>query len=140
MRKWEVDTTLIDAWMESLNDDEYDHLITALRFLEAHGPTAGRPFVDTLEGSQHPNMKELRPRPTTDGVYIRALFAFDIQSRAIMLVAGDKAGNWSKWYTKNILIADELLTVHQDRLRKQLRDTTTTAGKTSNTRKGKKRR
>ena len=68
------------------------------------------------------------------------LFAFDIQSRAIMLVAGDKAGNWSKWYGTNIPIADDLLTEHQDRLRKDLHDnTTTTARKKSKTRKDKKR-
>ncbi|WP_204810540.1 type II toxin-antitoxin system RelE/ParE family toxin [Mycobacterium riyadhense] len=139
MRKWEIDTTLIDAWMEDLNEEEYEHLIAALEYLGEHGPTAGRPFVDTLEGSKHPNMKELRPRPTTGGVYMRALFAFDLQSRAIMLVAGDKAGNWSKWYSTNIPIADDLLTEHQDKLREKLRDTTTT-GKPSKTRKkGKKR-
>lgn len=137
MRKWEIDTTLIDAWMGSLNEEEFEHLFAALEYLEEHGPTAGRPFVDTLEGSKHPNMKELRPRPTKGGVYMRALFAFDVQSRVIMLVAGDKAGNWSKWYSKNIPIADDLLTEHQDRLRKQLRATTTR--KTSKTRKGKKR-
>ncbi len=140
MRKWEVDTTLIDAWVGSLNEEEFEHLFAALEYLEEHGPTAGRPFIDTLEGSRHPNMKELRPRPTTGGVYMRALFAFDIQSRAIMLVAGDKAGNWSKWYGTNIPIADDLLTEHQDRLRKDLHDnTTTTARKKSKTRKDKKR-
>ena len=28
--------------------------------LEYFGPQLGRPHVDTLEGSKHPNMKELR--------------------------------------------------------------------------------
>jgi hypothetical protein len=72
--------------------------------------------MDTLEGSKHPNMKELRPRPTKAGSHIRALFAFDIRSRAIMLIAGDKAGNWSKWYAKHIPIADDLFAAHQKRL------------------------
>jgi len=72
--------------------------------------------VDTLEGSVHPNMKELRPRATKGGAHIRVLFAFDIQSRAIMLVAGDKAGNWTKWYATNIPIADRLFTEHQAKL------------------------
>lgn len=30
------------------------------------------------------------------------MFAFDPERQAILLVAGDKAGNWKKWYTKNI--------------------------------------
>jgi hypothetical protein len=123
--KWEIDTALIDTWMGSLNEEEYEHLFAALEYLEEHGPTAGRPFVDTLDGSRHPNMKELRPTPTTGGVHMRALFAFDIKSRAIMLVAGDKANNWSKWYRKNIPIADDVLTEHQDRLQKKLHDTAT---------------
>lgn len=53
---------------------------------------------------------------------MRVLFAFDIRSRAIMLVAGDKAGNWQKWYTKNIPVAEELMSKHQDRLRKQMKE------------------
>lgn len=115
MRKWEVDLTLIETWIYSLDDEEYDHLIAALEQLEEYGPVTRRPFVDTLEGSAHPNMKELRPRPTKGGTHIRVLFAFDIQSRAIMLVAGDKAGNWTKWYATNVPIADRLFTEHQQK-------------------------
>jgi hypothetical protein len=29
--------------------------------LEHDGPELGRPWADTLKGSKHPNMKELRP-------------------------------------------------------------------------------
>ncbi|WP_343708193.1 type II toxin-antitoxin system RelE/ParE family toxin [Mycobacterium sp.] len=135
MRKWEVDLTLIETWIDSLDDEEYDHLIAALEQLEEYGPVTRRPFVDTLEGSAHPNMKELRPRPTTGGAHIRVLFAFDIQSRAIMLVAGDKAGNWTKWYATNVPIAERLFTEHQQKM-KQAAAATVTKPKT---RKGKKR-
>lgn len=116
MRKWEVDLTLIEAWIDALDDEEYDNVIAALEQLEEHGSVTRRPFVDTLEGSRHPNMKELRPRPTKTGAHIRMLFAFDAGSRAIMLIAGDKAGNWSRWYAKNIPLADRLFTAHQERL------------------------
>lgn len=34
-----------------------------------------------------------------------------------MLVAGDKAGNWNRWYKKNIPIADDLFDVHVKNLR-----------------------
>ena len=124
--------------MDSLNDEEYEHLVAALEYLEEHGPTAGRPFVDTLEGSKHPNMKELRPRPTNRDVYMRPLFAFDMTSRALVLVVGDQAGNWSTWHSKYVPLADDLFTEHQARLRKQRRDSTTTR-KSPRARKGNKR-
>lgn len=119
MRKWDVDLTLIEAWIDTLDDEEYDNVIAALEQLEEHGPVTRRPFVDTLEGSAHPNMKELRPRATRGGAHIRVIFAFDIKSRAILLVAGDKAGNWTKWYATNIPIADRLFSAHQEKLMKE---------------------
>jgi len=70
--------TLIEAWTDTLNEEEYDHLIAALEQLEEHGPVTRRPFVDTLEGSKHANMKELRPRATSEGAHMRVLFAFDL--------------------------------------------------------------
>ena len=119
MRKWDVDLTLIEAWIDTLDDEEYDNVIAALEQLEEHGPVTRRPFVDTLEGSAHPNMKELRPRATKGGAHIRVIFAFGIKSRAILLVAGDKAGNWTKWYATNIPIADRLFSAHQEKLMKE---------------------
>jgi hypothetical protein len=81
-------------------------------------------------------MKELRPRATKGGAHIRVLFAFDIHSRAILLVAGDKAGNWAKWYATNIPIADRLFTEHQEKLMKEADAAEAAKPKT---RKGKKR-
>lgn len=131
--------TLIEAWTETLNDEEYDHLIAALEQLEEHGPVTRRPFVDTLEGSKHANMKELRPRGTSEGAHMRVLFAFDLESRAIMLVAGNKAGNWKRWYTDNISIADALFTEHQDRLRAAATGRPKPQRKATKSRKAKKR-
>ena len=37
---------------------------------------------------------------------MRILFAFDPQRRAILLVAGDKAGQWKSWYEQSIRLAD----------------------------------
>ena len=50
----------------------------------------GRPRVDTLNGSRHANMKELRF--TAGGGVWRVAFAFDPEGKAILLVAGDKSG------------------------------------------------
>lgn len=67
--------------------------------------TLGRPLVDTLEHSELRNLQELRPgsrgRPE-----IRMLFVFDPDRAAIFLVAGDKAGQWSRWYAEAIPLAE----------------------------------
>ena len=53
------------------------------------GPSLGRPQVDTLSGSRHANMREMRF--DAGGVW-RVAFAFDPERAAILLVAGDKSG------------------------------------------------
>jgi hypothetical protein len=35
------------------------------------------------------------------------LFIFDVTRRAIVLVAGDKAGQWDQWYRKMVPLAEE---------------------------------
>src|SRR3546814_14606664 len=65
-------------------------LLAQAKLLEAFGPKLGRPRVDTLKGSRHANMKELR-FDAGDGVW-RVAFAFDLKRQAILLVAGDKSG------------------------------------------------
>lgn len=133
VRKLKVDLTLSEASIDTLEDEEYGNVIADLKQLEEYGPVTRRPFVDTLEGSVHPNMKELRPRPTNSGAHIRVLFAFEIQSRAIMLVAGDKAGNWAKWYATNVPTAERLFIEHQHKMKR------VTAAAKPKIRKGKKR-
>jgi len=77
----------------------------AIDLLEADGPTLGRPLVDSIEGSSIRNLKELRPG-SRGRSEIRILFAFDPERQAVLLVAGDKAGNWTKWYEDNIPVAE----------------------------------
>ena len=77
----------------------------AIDLLEADGPTLGRPLVDSIEGSSIRNLKELRPG-SRGRSEIRILFAFDPERQAVLLVAGDKAGNWTKWYDDNIPLAE----------------------------------
>ncbi len=76
--------------------------------LSAHGPTLRRPLADTLTGSKIANLKELRPRQTT----IRVLFVFDPWRSAILLVAGDQAGQRKTWYDRAIPRAEELYGVY----------------------------
>lgn len=43
---------------------------------------------------------------------MRILFAFDPVRRAVLLVAGDKAGNWRGWYDTNVPIAEKRYSAH----------------------------
>jgi hypothetical protein len=76
--------------------------------LAEYGPTLGRPLVDTLAGSKLANLKELRPRQTN----IRVLFVSDPWRSAILLVAGDKTGQWHTWYERAIPQAEQLYEVY----------------------------
>ena len=71
------------------------------------GPQLGRPHVDTLKGSKHPNMKELRTGT------IRTAFAFDPRRQAVLLCAGDKGGvNSRRFYTRLVKRADAIYDAH----------------------------
>ncbi len=78
----------------------------AIDTLADEGPTLGRPLVDRLKGSEQHHLKELRPGSCGTSE-LRILFAFDPVRRAVLLVAGDKAGNWNRWYDTNIPIAEK---------------------------------
>jgi len=79
--------------------------------VEQFGPETGRPTVDTLEGSKHANMKEIR-FDAADGVW-RVAFAFDPERKAILLVAGDKTGEGEKRFYKTLIKkADERFDRH----------------------------
>lgn len=112
---WDVELERVRSWLESLSVDDYHRVIAALELLQARGPQLGRPLVDTVKGSRHKNMKELRPG-TSGRSGVRMLFAFDPKRRAIVLVAGDKSGDWKGWYVKSIPIADDLFDKHLDAL------------------------
>jgi hypothetical protein len=91
-----------------LEDDEQEAIDAAVEVLEERGPALGRPLVDNVHQSKHPNMKELRPLGGT----IRILFAFDPRRTAILLVGGDKAGQWNLWYRDYVPVADRLYDDH----------------------------
>jgi hypothetical protein len=90
-------------------------LLAHARLLEEFGPQLGRPRVDTLNGSKHANMKELRFN-ADDGVW-RVAFAFDPKRKAILLVCGDKSGGSEKrFYKRLIKKADNRFDEHLSRL------------------------
>jgi len=94
-----------------------DELLLGVRLLEVYGPKLGRPHVDTLNGSEFANMKELRFR-ADDGVW-RVAFAFDPKRSAILLVAGDKSGTSEpRFYKRLIATADARYRAHLKQLGK----------------------
>lgn len=108
---WKVDVELIAEWLTSLDRSSREQVVAAIELLAEHGPRLGRPLVDTVVGSRHRNMKELRPG-SSGRSELRILFAFDPRREAIMLVAGDKSGEWKRWYQVNIPVADDRLDEH----------------------------
>lgn len=80
---------------------------TAVAALREEGPTLGRPLVDRLKGSFLHHLKELRPG-SRGRSEIRIIFAFDPTRSALLLLGGDKAGNWERWYKENIPLAEQL--------------------------------
>jgi len=93
-------------------------ILALARLLQQFGPQLGRPRVDTLKGSRHSNMKELR-FSAADGEW-RVAFAFDPRRRAILLVASDKSGGSStSFYRDLIRKADARLSAHLERLKQE---------------------
>ena len=115
---WQIEAHLVKQWLDDLDSDSFDQVTAAIKLLAEHGPTLGRPLVDTISGSRHRNMKELRPGSSGDSE-LRILFAFDPVRRAILLIGGDKSGNWARWYQREIPMADRLLDEHIQALRRQ---------------------
>jgi hypothetical protein len=98
----------VPEFSDSVRREIYS-LVGLLRKL---GPQLGRPQVDTLKGSKHSNLKELRFR--ADNGAWRVAFAFDLHRRAILLVGGDKSGvSKDKFYRNLIGIADRRFDQHQ---------------------------
>lgn len=96
---------------QELEEEVQDELLAHVHLLGEFGPILGRPWADTLKGSKHANMKELRFKAAA-GVW-RVAFAFDHRRRAILLVAGDKSGDSEKRFYKELIRkADERFDQH----------------------------
>jgi hypothetical protein len=109
---WPVRTTKeFDEWYSCLDDDSRVEVIAKIDLLKLLGPALKRPHADTLKGSKHANMKELRA-DTADSV-LRIAFAFDPNRVGILLVAGDKSGvSQRRFYRQLITKADALYDGH----------------------------
>ncbi|WP_242218892.1 type II toxin-antitoxin system RelE/ParE family toxin [Shinella zoogloeoides] len=105
--EWEVEFhPAFEAEVLTFERDVRVALIAATKLLSDYGPQLGRPHADTLKGSKHANMKELRFEGS-DGEW-RAAFAFDPERKAIVLVAGDKSGVSQKRFYKTLIAKADL--------------------------------
>ncbi len=102
----------------ALPENVQDEILAHSRLLKEFRPQLGRPRVDTLNGSRHANMKELR-FDAEDGVW-RLAFAFDPDRKAILLVCGDKSGgSETRFYRRLIDKADVRFDAHLAWLRQE---------------------
>ena len=104
----------VERWLDRLLAvDRGSHLqvVSAIEALAEVGPNLGRPLVDRIKGSSLHNLKELRPGSTATSE-LRVRFVFDPWRSAILLVAGDKAGNWKPWYREAIARAEHLYAIY----------------------------
>jgi hypothetical protein len=97
-----------DLEFRELREGLQDELLAHAKLLQEFGPQLGRPTVDTLKRSKHPNMKELRFEWRRE--VWREAFAFDPRRQAILLAAGDKGGaDQRRSYQRLISAADRRL-------------------------------
>lgn len=114
---WDVEFhDAFEAEFLAFERDVRKELLAVAKLLADYGPRLGRPHADTLKGSKHANMKELRFE-ASDGEW-RAAFAFDPERRAILLVAGEKSGGSEKRFYKQLIAkADLRFSAHVESLK-----------------------
>ncbi|MEU0961984.1 type II toxin-antitoxin system RelE/ParE family toxin [Micromonospora aurantiaca] len=109
--EWEILMTgQVEEFLDQLyvlDRDSHRLVNQAILVLERNGPAEGRPLVDSITASRLSNLKELRP-PSAGRTEIRILFVFDPWRSAVLLVAGDKSGQWTRWYREAIPDAEQL--------------------------------
>jgi hypothetical protein len=109
---WEVTSTdEFDAWIlsDQVDTPAREDIRAVLIILRETGPLLGRPLSDTLKGSRHSNMKELRVQ--SKGRPFRILYAFDPNRTAVLLLGGNKQSD-KRFYDRMIPLADKLFGRH----------------------------
>ena len=114
---WDVkNTDEFAIWWQTLDLDEQRSVLVCIKILRQLGPLLGRPYADTVKGSRHSNMKELRSQ--CKGKPLRTFFAMDPLRHAILLIGGDKTGD-NRFYERMIPLADKIFDEHLEELRKK---------------------
>jgi hypothetical protein len=107
---WEIEASdEFILWYRDLDLGESLSVSRSVELLEESGPALGRPHVDTLKGSEIPNLKELRVQ--YQGRPIRILFVFDPRRVGYLILGGDKTGD-RDWYETFIPKAERIYVQH----------------------------
>lgn len=109
-------TDEFETWWNGLTEDEQESVAFGVGLLEAKGPHLPRPHADRVNGSEFPNMKELRCQH--EGRPYRVLFAFDPRRVGVLLIGGDKTGN-PRWYEEYVPQADAIYKAHLEEIDKR---------------------
>jgi hypothetical protein len=121
--EWEILLTPeVEAFLDELYEsDPVSHQLVnqAILVLERNGPAEGRPLGTRSPPRGFAKMKELRP-PSAGHSEIRILFVFDPWRSAVLLVAGDKSGQWDKWYRAAVPRAEKLYEEYLAERRKEM--------------------
>ena len=112
VREWLHEVRKSDRATAALIGQAIQHVI------DGRGPDEGRPLVDRIKGSNLQSLKELRPA-SAGATEVRILFVFDPVRRMVLLVAGDRAGNWQGWYEVAIPLAEARYAEHLAALSKE---------------------
>jgi hypothetical protein len=97
-------------WYRTLEAPVRAAIDVRVNYLRNKGLAATTPFVKPIVGSRYA-MAELRyDKPPT---HVRVLFVYNGADNAVLLVGGDKAGNWESWYRMNIDRAEALYDLHR---------------------------
>ncbi len=112
---WDIEVTdQFVEWWRDLDVDQQVALTDRIDLLGERGPDLGRPVVDRIHASRHHSMKELR---ASKAGALRVLFMFDPRRSVILLLGGDKTGDWDSWYEWAIPVADDLYDTYVAELR-----------------------
>ena len=109
-------TAEFERWRSNLAAERRASVDGAISRIARDGPTLGRPQVDVIHGSRVHKLKEARIDRGT-----RVLFAFDSNRNAVMLVGGDKTGQWNRSYPQKIRLAERLYLDHERSIGKEAR-------------------
>ncbi len=114
---WKIEyTDEFGCWWQTLTEQEQIDLVASVELLERFGHHLPRPHADTIKGSRHANMKELRTQ--SQGRPLRTFYAFDPRRSAILLIGADKTGD-GRFYEKMISLADRLYDEYLEELRRE---------------------
>ena len=107
MPSWEIQMSeQVAEFLEAQPIEVKERIDMVLTVLGSEGPNLGRPLADSIANSKIQNLKELRISSSSNSA-IRILYCFTRSRVALLLVAGDKAGNWTNWYREAIESAEE---------------------------------